>query len=71
MQNEEFHKILNRQRKLIKDENTGVWLKQNVTDKPKSDSLPRSFQLNEEVSVKEPEKKPVREEVEEEKLEER
>lgn len=57
MQNQEFQKILNRQRKLIKDETSGVWLKQNICDKPKADSLPRSFQLNEEV-VKEVEEAP-------------
>lgn len=51
MQNQEFQKILNRQRKVIKDENHGVWLKQNLCDKPKADSLPRSFQLNEEANT--------------------
>lgn len=53
MQNQEFQKILNRQRKMIKDETSGVWMKQNICDKPKADSLPRSFQLNEEVAIKE------------------
>lgn len=56
MQNQEFQKILNRQKKVVKDENSGVWLKQNLNDKPKADSLPRSFQLNEDPSIAENEK---------------
>lgn len=51
MQNQEFQKILNRQKKVVKDENSGVWLKQNICDKPKADSLPRSFQLNEDPNI--------------------
>lgn len=51
MQNQEFQKILNRQKKVVRDENSGVWLKQTLSDKPKADSLPRSFQLNDDQSV--------------------
>lgn len=52
MQNEEFHKLLNRQRRSIRDSEPepGIWLKQEPAQLPsKADSLPRDFQLNDQL----------------------
>lgn len=53
MQNEEFHKVLNRQRRSVRDSESepGIWLKQDGCDQlpSKADSLPRDFQLNDQL----------------------
>lgn len=54
MQNQEFKKILNR-RKHVRDSEPGpgIWLKSESDLPPKSDSLPRSFQFDDQSGAKE------------------
>lgn len=55
MQNEEFQKLLNRQRRNIRDSEPGqgIWSKQESDEIPnKADSLPRDFQLNDQLDCK-------------------
>ncbi|KAK4873112.1 hypothetical protein RN001_015141 [Aquatica leii] len=55
MQNEEFQKLMNRQRRNVRDSEPGpgLWTKTSGDELPnKADSLPRDFQLNDQLDCK-------------------
>ncbi|XP_063911030.1 uncharacterized protein LOC135128111 isoform X2 [Zophobas morio] len=54
MQNQEFHKVMNRQRRTARgsEPETGAWFQEERPKLPsKADSLPRSFQLNDQIDA--------------------